>query len=229
MIGLSWLITACGDDGVEVIPIAAVPTVLPTPSEVVLLPPTQRPPTRVWTSTPQPTHTLTAQPTQQETDTPVPLAMLVIAVKPIPAGAPIPPEAVQVVRWPLETLPYRPITEPDRVINEVALVDIGCHEPIIPETIAYREIGTGFDPLPGTCPPLRADAPIEKETIDVVIAVEDLPAGSIIEPGTVTLRPWPLGALPPGYHRSLSEVIGTTVTSEVRREQPITAQRVTSD
>jgi len=229
MISLLWLITACGDDSVQVqvVSVASIPTLIPTPSAVVPLPPTAPPPIQLPSPTSQPTRMTTSEvPTSiPPTVTPIALGEVVIAVKPIPAGMPIPPEAVQVVPWPADALPYTPITQLDEVINEVALVDIGCNEPILPDAIAFREVGSGFTPLPGACPAREPNA----GTVNVVIAVADLPIGSMIEPNDVTLRVWPAGALPPGHYRSLSEVIGTTVTTDVRREQPLTAQRVVSE
>jgi len=224
LMSLIWVIAACGSDDVQVVPIASVPTIAPEATAIIPLPPTAVIPTEVSATAPASTRTPrpTATSIPSATPTPVRLADVVIAVKPIPAGAAIPPDAVQQVRWPVDALPYAPIEQVEAVINEVALVDIGCNEPILLEAIAYREVGTGFEALPDTCPTLQASV----EMVDVVIAVEDVDAGTVIAPGAVTLRPWPVGALPSGHHRTLADVIGTVASGDIRREQPITTRRI---
>jgi len=144
---------------------------------------------------------------------------------PIPAGMPIPPEAVSLARWPRTAAPSEYFTAVDQVINEVALVDIGCFEPVLPQTVSYREIGIGFEPLPGACPLLESHEP--EPLVNVVIARTDIAANQLIGPEDVALRPWPLDMLPPGAHQAMSEVLGHRVQSAIRREQPVIAGQLT--
>jgi flagella basal body P-ring formation protein FlgA len=183
---------------------------------------TRIPPTITPTpTTPAPTATSTVTPTA----TPIPLVELVIAVLPIPMGAPIPPEAVRIVAWPQEAAPSEYFTALDQVINEVALVDIACFEPVLPQTVSYREIGVGFDPLPGTCPALESWEPAP--VVNVVIARMDIVAGQRIAPEDVAFRAWPLNMIPPGGFQAMSEVLGQRARNAIRREQPVVAGQLT--
>lgn len=229
--GVLLMLAACGsadDTGtpqVNIIEIVQLPTLI-TPASDTPLPPTSTP-----TQLPSPTQTHT--PTIADTTTPAPsttpmdLIQLVVAVKPIPAGAPIPPEAVMLVDWPQANTPMEYFTALDAVINEVALVDIGCYEPVLPHAVAYREIGTGFDPLPGICPPVSALSDASNLSLTrIVMARKDIAPGQRIEPDDIAMRSWPGVYLPAGVYHSMSEILGHVALKAIQREQPITTDRV---
>lgn len=141
---LVGMLAACepGDPTPELVEIQQVPTdvirTVPPPTPTPLQP----------TTTPSPVPSPT--PTPYLTLTPTPLVVsLVVAVRPIPAGYAIPPEAVRVIEWPVasvQAVPFNALTDLDQVVNEVTLVDIACYEPILTDTIARREVGSGFLP-----------------------------------------------------------------------------------
>lgn len=188
--------------------------------EIAPLPTLYRPPTRTYTP-PPPTATppATAIPrTPTPTRTPVDSTQVVIAVQMIPDGAPIPPAAVALVDWPLLALPGGTIDALDDVIGQVAVSEIGCGEPILRSLIGYREIGSGYDPLPDCPAELGTNTP---GLVDVVIATRYLEPGEVILPNAVALRPWPAAYLPPGAYTTLAAVIGTRSAVPIRREQPV--------
>ena len=223
------MLAACESDDesqplANIVEVAYVPTRTATShaTPLPLVTRTRRPPTATAIpTTPVPTSTSTAT----HTPTALPVIELVIAILPIPAGMPIPPEAVHLVRWPRSAAPAEYFTAVDQVINEVALVDIGCFEPVLPQTVSYREIGTGFEPLPGACPLLESQGP--EPLVNVVIARMDIAAGQRIAPEDVALRPWPLDMVPPGAHQAMSEVLGQRARNAIRREQPVIAGQPT--
>jgi Flp pilus assembly protein CpaB len=169
------------------------------------------------------TATITATPTP--TVTPIALGEIVVAVRPIPAGAAIPPEAVQRMPWPAESVPAQAVTTLDEAVNQVALVDFACYEPLLSEGVARREVGSGFEPLPNTCDALNG--PPSMVLVDVVVAVQPLTAGTVIPPSAVALRPWPVGLVPPGALTSLADAVGQTVAIDLNREQPVLAGKLT--
>lgn len=196
-----------------------VPTVFRFPTRTLI--PTLTP-------SPTPIDTPTATPTDPPpTATPVPMAQIVIAVKPIPAGMAIPPEALRLNAWPENSLPNEVMTDVNAVVNQVALVDIVCFEPILPGMIAPRTIGSGFEPLPGDC----GVPPIITPTLSltgVAIARQYIPIGTTITPDMIVMRAWPVALLPPGAIQAAGSVIGRTTRQDILREQPILTSRITS-
>jgi Flp pilus assembly protein CpaB len=61
----------------------------------------------------------------------------------------------------------------------------------------------------------------------VVVAAQNLAAGTVLEPGLVTLRGIPKQAVPDGAARVPSAVLGRTLAAPVRRGEPLTDVRLT--
>lgn len=181
-------------------------------------------PSNTPTITPRPSHTPTRTPTStatlESTETPTspPMTTVVIAIEPIPQGYAIPPHAVTLFSLPPESVPVDAVLSLNDVINHVARVDIGCFEPISAETLALREVGSGYVELPQQCPPL-AEMAIEMGS--VVVATRWIPPGEIISPSMVMLRDYPLALISPDAITSLSDAIGKQTDVDILREQPI--------
>lgn len=171
----------------------------------------------------------------EETDTPPPVSPtftltptdkpdlwtpIVIVAKPIPAGYAIPPEALRLELWSVESLPTDYYTNLDEVINQVTLVDLTCHEPVLGRTIAPRQIGTGFLPLPNHCD----EHPHSQTASYVVVAARDIHAGETITPASVQRVLWHYA--PPDGFVNLADVIGSRTTTYIFREQILTHQRI---
>ncbi|MDQ2790474.1 MAG: hypothetical protein DLM60_06405 [Pseudonocardiales bacterium] len=61
----------------------------------------------------------------------------------------------------------------------------------------------------------------------VVVAARDLAAGTVLDPGLVTLRRIPQQVVPDGAARVPSAVLGRTLAAPVRRGEPLTDVRLT--
>ncbi len=68
----------------------------------------------------------------------------------------------------------------------------------------------------------------EVATVPVITAARDLPAGHLIEPQDVRSIPWPAQALPEGFARDPSEVVGRGLVSPVRMNEPFLAVKIAS-
>lgn len=201
-------------------PAPAGPVELPT---LMVLPSITPPPT---TPSPSPTATdppptpTPLPPTVTRTPTRPPMAELVIAVQPIPAGAVIPAEAVRVFPWPEQALPLNAAVRVNQAVGWVSLADVACYEPLLIDTLARRTIPGETPPLAETCDPLPPEESIGP-LVDVVIAARYLDPGTIIQPHLVALRPWPEALLPPGALTSLAQALGGEVQRGIFREQPV--------
>ena len=60
----------------------------------------------------------------------------------------------------------------------------------------------------------------------VVVATRPLPAGSVVERASVTLRGVPENLFPPGAFSRVEEVLERPVTSDIQAEEPVVASRV---
>lgn len=69
------------------------------------------------------------------TPTPIQYAEIVIAVQELPRGIPIPPNAVALRRWPLESAPFNGITNLEDVVGKIARTDIFREQPILSNMI----------------------------------------------------------------------------------------------
>ena len=218
---LFLLLAACQSE--EATPpgiIEVLPTRFLIPSDT----PTPRPTrTALPTRIPRPTYVMpsaTATLDVTMTPTPVELVELVVAVQPIPAGQAIPPDAVRVYVWPAIAAPHIAATDLAEVINQVSLVDIDCTQPILMGTLAQRTRGTGFTPLPDRCLPLLPLwSPIT--FVDIVIAVQSIPAGATIAPNMIAMRPWPEPFLPDDVLLTFADVIGRVARVDIYQEQPL--------
>jgi len=126
--------------------------------------------------------------------------------------------------WPEAAQPSGSYTDLSAVINQVALVDLICFEPITAQTIAPREIGSDFLPLPDDCPQyfeINTDAPLQS----VVVAVQPITQGERITPADVALREWPTHMIPPGAYTTLADAIGTVAQTDILREQLLHVRR----
>jgi pilus assembly protein CpaB len=68
--------------------------------------------------------------------------------------------------------------------------------------------------------------PTDQARSEVTVARRDLVAGHVVGAGDVTLRGLPSSVLPDGALRYLSEAVGATLTSDVRRGEVLTDARV---
>ncbi|MCL4250440.1 MAG: Flp pilus assembly protein CpaB [Anaerolineae bacterium] len=72
---------------------------------------------------------------QVPTPTPLQMTEIVIAVQELPRGIPIPPNAVALRPWPLESAPINGITNLEDVVGKIARTDIFREEPILSNMI----------------------------------------------------------------------------------------------
>ena len=204
---------------VEMLPtLMELPSMTPQPS----LTPLPVTPSPSATATDPPPTATPLPPTATFTPTRSPMVELVIAVQPIPAGAVIPAEAVQVVPWPEAALPVNAVVQLDEVIEWVSLADVACYEPLLPDMLARRTIPGETPPLAEACDPLPPAEDIGP-LVDVVIAARYLEPDTIIQPHLVALRPWPQALLPPGALTSLAQALGGEVQRGIFRGQPLLA------
>lgn len=213
-LALLLVLAACNPDAPEVIEL---------PTQVVLpsLPPPNTPiPTRPATSEPTVTSSATTVPTDTATPsaTPVEWVSIVFVLRPIPAGYPIPPEAIILHHFPAESAPYSAVFSREDVINRVARVDIPCFEPVLDRMLLRREAGVGFLPLPESCGTIPAlDMPLT--FAEIVIAAQDIPAGTTITPDMVALRAFPVGWIPPDGIVTYVDALGKVAQVDILREQ----------
>lgn len=66
----------------------------------------------------------------------------------------------------------------------------------------------------------------EMATENVVVAVQDIPFGALVEMEDVTTAEWPADALPEGYSRSPSEVVGRGALLPIRANEPILSSKL---
>src|SRR5215207_7700832 len=71
-------------------------------------------------------------------------------------------------------------------------------------------------------PPRLIAAP----TRQVVVALEDLPVGTLLKPEHVRLVRWPADALPTGYYATPADVVGRGLVSPVRVNEPLMAGKL---
>lgn len=223
---LGLLLMACNAPPATPAAPGVLPTLMVLPSQTPL--PTTPSPSPT-ASRPPPTFTPTATPTATATITPTrpALAQIVIAVQPIPAGAVIPAEAVQLVTWPEPALPLNAAVRLNQVVGRVSQAYVACYEPLLTPTLARRTIPGDTPPLDGSCDPLPPEETIGAMT-NVVIAARYLEPGTVIYPHLVALRPWPVALLPPGAQTSLAQVVGGEVQRGVFREQPLLAANLSA-
>lgn len=206
LFALCFLVACTGEPTPELVELATV-DVSPT-----------FPPPITPTAPPTHTATATASPTAEPTMTSQPLTEVVIAVQPIPAGYAIPPDALTVYELPVSNMTDTALDDLERVINQVALADIGCFEPIHPQHIARRTIGEGFRDLPGDCPQLPELArPIQLS--EVVVAAQYIDDGTVITPEMIIVRSWPAALIPPDAITMLSNVVGQVSRRGILQEQ----------
>lgn len=154
------------------------------------------------------------------TDAPELWQPIVIVIKPVPAGYAIPPEAVRLEMWAVESLPTDYYQDVDQVINQVALVDLSCYEPILDRMIAPRQVGTGFLPLSNSC----EEHPHSQTASYVVVAARDIQVGEIITPSSVHRVLWHY--IPQDGFVNLGDVMGLRAETYIFREQILTVNRV---
>lgn len=75
-------------------------------------------------------------------------------------------------------------------------------------------------PLP-TLPPI--------EMVEIVVAVQDIPRGTIVEANTVDIYPWPADAVPANVITNPEDVIGKIARTDIFREQPILGNLLVDD
>jgi pilus assembly protein CpaB len=66
----------------------------------------------------------------------------------------------------------------------------------------------------------------EMATEPVVVADRDIPLGTVLSVEDVRTVQWPAGALPDGFSRSASEVVGRGLLGPVRRNEPILSSKL---
>lgn len=157
-------------------------------------------------------------PTHTPTPTVMPMVTLVVVAQPVPVGWPIPPEAVTLYAWPEAAAPHAAITRLEDAINQVALVALDCGQPVLSNMLAHRTVGNDYFPLPERCPPLRPLTP-PVTLVDVAFAIEFIPAGAVIAPYAVVMRPWPEAALPHDAITTFAGVVGKTAQTDIFAEQ----------
>ena len=211
--------------------LAACDALDPTPELIAVSTPTPRPtiPTATPTITPSATATVTATPTttSQPTATSTPIAMseIVIVVKPLPVGYPIPPEALMLYPWPAEDLPEGAFSSIDEVVNMVTLTDLVCYQPVVSNLIARRTAGTEFFDLEDTCNPIE---PVpDFAPAHVVVAVGFIRAGERIEPHMVTMQVWPQALAPAHGFNGYASVLGKRTLTDLLSNQPILSPHIT--
>jgi pilus assembly protein CpaB len=60
-----------------------------------------------------------------------------------------------------------------------------------------------------------------REAVPVVIATRDLGLGQVVGDDDVRVVQWPSGAVPEGYARTTDEVVGRSLVSELRTNEPV--------
>jgi Flp pilus assembly protein CpaB len=220
--GLLLVLSACQSGEAQptgVVEILPTRLLIPSPTR------TPRPTaTRRVTNTPviilTPFLSRTPDPNTVPTPTSVPQMELVVAVQPVPAGAVIPADAVRIVPWPEISAPYTAVLDLAAVVNKMAVVEIGCFEPVLEDALARRTPGLVVTPLPGRCLPLLPlHAPISY--VNVVVATRYIPAGATITPSAVALRPWPEILLPMDSLTTFASAIGQVAEVAILQEQPL--------
>lgn len=64
------------------------------------------------------------------------------------------------------------------------------------------------------------------QQVEVAVATQDLPVGTILKPEDVKLVDWPSGSVPEGYATSKEEVVGRGVITAVRTNEPLLASKL---
>jgi len=65
--------------------------------------------------------------------------------------------------------------------------------------------------------------------VEIVLAVQDIPRGTRIEPNTVGVFPWPASAVPVNAVTNIEDVLGRIARTDIFREQPIHGNLVVDD
>jgi Flp pilus assembly protein CpaB len=82
-------------------------------------------------------------------------------------------------------------------------------------------------PAGGTVAALPTYTPFP--TLDIVVAIQPIGRGSLINPDMVALRAWPEEAAPINAFFDTAEVIGKIARTDIVREQPVLTGLVTAD
>jgi len=88
-------------------------------------------------------------------------------------------------------------------------------------------------------PPPQQQQPIPQATplptitpipmVEIVVAIQDIPRGTIIRPDTVQVYPWPADAVPVNAISNPEDVINRVARTDIFREQPILGNLVVDD
>ena len=70
--------------------------------------------------------------------------------------------------------------------------------------------------------------PASPPTQDVVVAVDDVPGGAVLEDADVTVRAFPVDYVPPGAFLSVEEVVGRMTGSGLGSGEAVTSTRLVS-
>lgn len=65
--------------------------------------------------------------------------------------------------------------------------------------------------------------------VEIVVAIQDIPRGTIIRPDTVQIYPWPADAVPVNAVSNPEDVIDKVARTDIFREQPILGNLIVED
>lgn len=145
------------------------------------------------------------------TSTPQPIIEIVVASRHISRGQQINAEDVKNVVWEERYVPMNAIFRASDVIGQFARTDIFRESPIL-QTV----LGTS----PADAAQLADKLP-SRLMAEVVVAIQSVAVGTVLDESMVATRLYPLIALPPGTFTELDEVIGQRAMTDLYREMPI--------
>ncbi len=232
VIGLVFVMAGCMSEvaatqpvrqAVDLPTIAVLPSLMPsdTPSPTVTASATFTP---TWTATPSLTPSPSA--TLRASLTPYPHRWVVIATRPLPIGATITEDAVQVVAIPYEAAPLNAHSDREAVVGKIARTHFFCGQAVL-ESMTVEHVGqvaTQITRIPnladcagGSLPTLRAPY----RFTEIVFATQDMVAGRVIPAAGVEKGLWLASFTPNTAIVDLEAVVGQRLTLDVYAGQPI--------
>src|SRR5690606_20020349 len=150
---------------------------------------------------------------------------LVIASQPIENGDVIQSEDVTMYSLPQEAVPFNALAVPEDAIGKIARTNIPCGTVILSNMLVQnaRDVSHNVPSIRGDCQYVDL-SPLEEpvEFVDVVIAFQEIPRGSVIPADAVSSRPYPAQLVSADtLTGDPSGLVGHIALTDIFREQMI--------
>ncbi|MEP7293065.1 MAG: SAF domain-containing protein [Chloroflexota bacterium] len=152
---------------------------------------------------------------------------LVLAARNIENGTVIQSDDVTLYRLPVDDTPFNSVVELGDVVGKIARTNILCGLPVLTNMLVENARDVPMQAAlnqQNDCSLAPLSEPAETENI--VVAVQELSAGSVLNADSVALRRYPAQLVPDAAMTDLEAVIGKVAQVPIYRESVILAQQL---